>query len=347
MSINSKKPIAKYLKFKISGFFLCVAIIFFFQGCIKENILSVTIGSSEVTGNSVMLTGTVLNLNKNKPFKKGFCYNTSGNPTIDDDSVIDPNPGSTISAGLTDLKDMQQYYFKAFVEQNGELSYGEIQSFTTGKSWLNNDLSYETISDIDGNSYPVITINNRKWMAENLRTTRFSNGDLITNVNSDMQWIQTTSPAWCYPNNNASKNIPNGKFYNGYTATDNRNVCPTGWHVPTYIEWVNMLTFIDPNVINNPMENTAGGELKSIGNRFWTPPNTGAGNQTGFSATGADLRQDSSAFNQFGYGAYWWTSDLSGLVGQWHIELSTYNARANVDIFSPTMGLSVRCIQNQ
>lgn len=318
-----------------------------FQGCFKEKTQVITLGKSEVNGNSVRISGAALYLNTNKPYKKGFCYNTSGNPTIDDNSVIDSNPGNTISIVLSELNDIQKYYFKAFVEQNGELFYGECQTFTTGKSWLNNTLSYESVSDIDGNSYPVITINNRKWMAENLRTTKFSNGDLIANITSDMQWIQTTIPAWCYPNNDAEKNIPNGKFYNGYTVTDNRNVCPNGWHVPTYGEWVDLLISIDPNVINNPMENMAGAELKSAGTRFWIPPNNGAGNQTGFSATGADYRQDSSAFNQYGFGAYWWTADLSGLVGQWHVELSTYNSKANLEVFGPSMGLSVRCIQNQ
>jgi uncharacterized protein (TIGR02145 family) len=347
MSQFSKYSIFLFSKLKLFIFIICNAQLLLLHGCKKEKIEAITLGKSEVKGNSVTLLGITLNLNLTKTYKKGFCYANTENPTIEDNVLLDNNSGNRIIVELTDLEDIQQYYFRAFVEQNGELSYGTNMSFITGKSWLNNNMQYESISDIDNNSYPVITINNRKWMAENLRTTRFSNGDLIANIQSDLQWSQTTSPAWCFQNNDESKNIPNGKFYNGYAVTDNRNICPAGWHVPTYNEWVQMLISIDSNVINNPIENEAGAELKSTGTRFWSPPNTGGANQTGFSATGADYRQDSGAINQHGYGAYWWSADLSGLTGQWLVELSTYNTRANLDVFAPSMGLSVRCIQNQ
>ena len=56
---------------------------------------------------------------------------------------------------------------------------------------------FSNISDIEGNNYPVIIIGSQWWMAENLRTATYSNGDLIPNITEDAAWEQLNTGAWC------------------------------------------------------------------------------------------------------------------------------------------------------
>ncbi len=88
------------------------------------------------------------------------------------------------------------------------------------------------VTDVDGNNYPTININGQEWMAENLRTTKYSNEDSIIRIINGLEWVSTTNGAWTYYNNADSLNFPYGKLYNWYTINDSRNVCPSGWRVP-------------------------------------------------------------------------------------------------------------------
>lgn len=94
----------------------------------------------------------------------------------------------------------------------------------------------EIVIDIDGNRYETIKIGNSIWFASNLKTTRFSNGDKITNIKDDENWKKNDGPAYCIFNNDM-KNYDFGCLYNLYTIIDKRNICPKGWHVATGDDW--------------------------------------------------------------------------------------------------------------
>ena len=95
------------------------------------------------------------------------------------------------------------------------------------------------VKDIDGNSYKIVKIGNQKWFSEDLKTTRFSNGDKIPDLTSN--WISMSDkaindplineahPAMCYYDGDKTLT----PLYNGYVAVDSRNACPTGFRVPT------------------------------------------------------------------------------------------------------------------
>ena len=90
----------------------------------------------------------------------------------------------------------------------------------------------QTVTDIDGNIYNTITLGTQIWTKENLKTTRFSNGDLIATTSLPINNDSTSIFQWSY--NQDSLNIPvYGRLYTWYAVTDNRNVSPTGWHVPS------------------------------------------------------------------------------------------------------------------
>ena len=96
-----------------------------------------------------------------------------------------------------------------------------------------------TITDIDGNEYEIVEIGTQWWMAENLKVTRYNNGDLIGTTNPatlDLSEVvyEGGKPKyqWAY-NGTESNAFIYGRLYTWFAITDPRGVCPTGWHVPT------------------------------------------------------------------------------------------------------------------
>lgn len=132
------------------------------------------------------------------------------------------------------------------------------------------------VTDIDGNTYQTIIINGQEWMAENLRTTKYADGDPIPNVTDANQWSNLTTGAWAHYNNDSQYENPYGKLYNGYTISDPRNVCPTDWHISTDAEYSLLSDYLGG-------QGVAGGKMKSIDSQYWSGLNLYATNESGFS----------------------------------------------------------------
>ena len=103
------------------------------------------------------------------------------------------------------------------------------------------------ITDAEGNSYKTVYIGTQQWMGENLKTSKYSDGTTIPNI-TDNTWQNNTTGAWAYYNNDAANNAKYGKLYNWYavspTTNGNKNICPTGWHVPTDAEWTVLTDYL-------------------------------------------------------------------------------------------------------
>lgn len=112
----------------------------------------------------------------------------------------------------------------------------------------------EIVRDIDGNEYSTININGRVWLASNLKTTKFSNGDPIPNLLKDSEWKNNNGPAYCIFNN-SMKNFEFGCLYNLEAIIDKRNICPKGWHVPTKEETIWNQKFNREKILNHVLFN--------------------------------------------------------------------------------------------
>lgn len=199
-----------------------------------------------------------------------------------------------------------------------------------------------TVTDIDGNVYNVVTIGNQCWMKENLKTTRYRNGDLIPLGLSDTQWENTNSGACDFYNNNAQYNNPYGKLYNGYAMADQRGLCPTGWHVASENDWNSMV-----NILGG--DNIAGGKMKLVGDLqsgtgFWQAPNTGATNSSGFSGPPGGYRNPNGSYSQIGNQGYWWTPSSTNFGAIIFLEYNSGNATVGGAV--PNVGFSVRCVKD-
>jgi uncharacterized protein (TIGR02145 family) len=209
------------------------------------------------------------------------------------------------------------------------------------KDWLNPALTYGSVTDIDGNTYATIEIGTQLWMAENLRTTRYRNGDPIPEVKGDDQWTGLTTGAWAHYENDPKYEVPYGKVYNWYTVKDPRKVCPTGWHVPTDAEW----TTLTDHLGGEDYAGGTGGKLKS--KTSWNAPNTGATNASGFSGLpGGNRNDDDGFFGNLGKFGYWWSASESGAELAWYRYLDYFYVGINRLNYYKRNGFSVRCLRD-
>ncbi len=169
---------------------------------------------------------------------------------------------------------------------------------------FNPNLTYGTMTDQEGNVYKTITIGTQTWMAENLRTTKYRNGDPVPNVPDSATWHNLTTGAYCNYYNDAGNVATYGRIYNWYTVSDPRKITPAGWHVPTIDEWHALYDFLGGDSV-------AGGKLKETGTTHWQSPNAGATNETGFTALPGGMRPFVPGWRDFigiGYEGFWWSS---------------------------------------
>jgi uncharacterized protein (TIGR02145 family) len=202
------------------------------------------------------------------------------------------------------------------------------------------NIAAQTVTDADGNIYSTVSIGNQVWLGENLRTTKFSNNDPIAMVLDSAQWPVQTAAAYCYYNNDSSYVNPYGNLYNWYTVNDARNVCPTGYHVPTAAEWADLVSFLGG-------ETVAGGKLKEQGFSHWLSPNTGADNSSNFTALPSGWRANNNGvYENLGYMCYLWASTLQTADDADIILLGHDSPACYASNSVKLTGLPIRCIQN-
>ena len=209
----------------------------------------------------------------------------------------------------------------------------------------NSESSEGTMEDIDGNIYRTIKIGKQTWMAENLRATTFKDGDPVPLVTDGSGWHNSSTPAFCWYNNDSGAySDPYGALYN-YHAINTGKLCPSGWRVPTLQDFQVMITALDPatNFVHHEVSTTAGGMLKVTGNSNWEGPNAEATNESGFSALPGGCRSwagNFSMMNAFGY--YGSTMNNSSLA----VRSATGSAFIRSSV-SGYVGVSVRCLKEQ
>jgi uncharacterized protein (TIGR02145 family) len=198
-----------------------------------------------------------------------------------------------------------------------------------------------TITDIDGNIYNTVTIGTQVWMKENLKVTKYCNGDLIgTTIPLTLFLGFETTPKyqWAYDGNEINVNTY-GRLYTWYAVTDSRNICPTGWHVPTLNEWHTLINYLGG-------QNIAGGKLKDRGLSHWRSPNTGATNVSNFTALPGGCRDYWGPFAYIGDMSFWWSSTETETNYVYSLNVYYYQTNVNIEARNKIYGISVRCIKD-
>lgn len=215
--------------------------------------------------------------------------------------------------------------------------------------------------DNDGNIFTTITIGTQVWMAENLKSTKYRNGDQIPNMRDNATWSdQYLHPnsaigGYCWYNDGTADKRIYGGFYNWYAVNDSRKIAPPGWHVPSDAEWTTLENYLIANGYNydgTTIENKIAKAMASstnwvvsanpgsIGNSDY--PNMR--NKSRFNAIPGGYRNYDGAFLNVGISDDWWstTADSTGVA--WFRNL--YNSYSDLyrDTYPMGAGFSVRCI---
>lgn len=205
------------------------------------------------------------------------------------------------------------------------------------------------IKDKDGNIYTSVTIGTQVWMVENLKTTKYKDGTAIPLVTSGFEWIDLTSPGYCFYENDPNYKDPYGALYNGYVVSTGK-LCPSGWHVPTDAEWHTLILHLDANAQYVPSggyeSQIAADKLKETGTSHWVSPNTGT-NEFGFTALGTGWRSSGSNFYNIKKGSVFWSATAGNEDDQlWSRAIYSNSAQVLYGSYTKIQGCSVRCIKD-
>lgn len=217
------------------------------------------------------------------------------------------------------------------------------------------NINAQTVSDIDGNVYNTVSIGTQIWMAENLKTTKYQNEDIIATTNHAPRLIgKKRKPKYQWAYEGKEVNVETyGRLYTWHVVTDSRNVCPTGWHVPSDAEWKILTDYLTNNAYG--YEGSGSDIGKSMASSFGWVTDTTAGtigndqannNSSGFTGFPGGYRYYDGSFSGIGFYIYWWstteyTSELAYNRGM-------HSSTSNVNRYGADKedGFSVRCLRD-
>jgi uncharacterized protein (TIGR02145 family) len=194
-----------------------------------------------------------------------------------------------ITIKLTGLTPLTTYHFRAVATNSAGTTTGEDEIFITLPSMP----PALPVTDIDGNVYQTVRIGNQVWMTRNLLTARFRNGDIIPTTDPlNLDITGEINPVYQWPAGGDTTYLNvYGRLYTGYAVNDSRQLCPTGFHVPSAAEFDVLVAFVGQADF-----------LKEAGSAHWNLPNSGT-NMVGFSAVGSGSRERTNfySFKDFCY----------------------------------------------
>ncbi len=309
-----------------------------------------TTGVTGISGPSALSGGNITADGGSTITSRGICWSTSPNPTTADDTTLNGTGIGSFTDYLTGLSANTTFYVRAYAINSAGTAYGNQQTFTTGNIFT----AGAGVTDIDGNVYPSVIIGTQEWMQQNLRVTHYANGDSINYLPFFPVWSTTsdTNHHWCWYADSSELDIPYGKYYNWYTATDYRNLCPAGWHLPAESDWATLVEYLDPNFPAGTSHVDVGLALTETGNTHWNYNgflNLYATNSSGFTA----LPTGSDGGSNLGICAYWWSSNLAFGENLFYLttgyDVTLTHGITEAYLFGvsvPSRGASIRCLKD-
>ncbi|MEC7477041.1 MAG: FISUMP domain-containing protein, partial [Bacteroidota bacterium] len=230
----------------------------------------------------------------------------------------DLNPADINLDGCVQLNDLLDL-LSAYGDCGGEES-----------AWqCGNPLEYQ------GYDYETVQIGEQCWVAENLRTENYKNGDFIPANLDNSEWTSTTSGATVFYGDDVFSLQAYGRLYNWHAVDDARSLCPNAWRIPSDGDWTVLTDFLGGSA-------TAGAQMKTTDG--WNGDGDGA-NSSGFSGVPGGSRASNGNFYLAGSSGYWWSATPYG-SSAWYRTVSYNDDSVNRNFAYHRNGYSVRCVQD-
>jgi uncharacterized protein (TIGR02145 family) len=338
--------------------------------CLKDSIntnpiqkpILITNTLTAITQTGVTTGGNITSDGGSAITARGVVWSTSPTPNISLSTKTTDGTGiGSFTSSITNLTPNANYYVRAYATNSAGTGYGNEISFTT-KADSTNVMGIPcsttpTVKDIDGNTYNTVQIGTQCWTKENLKVSKYNDGTTIPldtsggmggNGTGQTWTARTTGARTIYANDNTNLTTY-GYLYNWYAAkgistsgsSNYKNICPTGWHVPSDGELTTLTTYLGG-------ESVAGGKMKTIGTAYWTSPNLAATNESGFSALPGGFRDLVGSFLYIRVNAIFWSATENDNINAWYRYLYNYYGNVNRDynFTSKSVGASVRCLRD-
>ena len=315
-------------------------------------VLSVTTGTvTNITTTTATCSGNVTSDGGSSVTARGVCWSTSQNPTTSNSKTTNGTGLGTYTSNITGLSPNTTYYVRAYATNANGTAYGEQRTF---KSQQEQGSVFGSFTDSrDGNHYETVTIGSQVWMAENLAYLPSVVGP---ETGSEYDGYEAYPFYYVYGYDGASvataKATANyttyGVLYNWPAAI---TACPEGWHLPSDDEWKQLEMYLgmtqeEADETNGARGTDEGGKLKESGTDHWMFPNTGATNESGFTALPGGYRSSGGRFDSIGIYGRWWSSTEGSTDNAWSRYLGYNGSYVNRGNYGKGNGFSVRCLRD-
>jgi uncharacterized protein (TIGR02145 family) len=311
---------------------------------ISTTAVSSILSTSAISGGNISSTGNATITSS------GICWSTATLPTTaNSKTIVGGTTVGSFSNALTGLVANTKYYVRAYATNSVGTAYGTELFFTTSMQSTGSN-----ISDIEGTIYNTVTIGTQVWMAENLKTSKYNDGSVIPIITDASVWSNRTTAAVSDYNNTPSNSAIYGKLYNWY-AVNTSKICPSGWHVPSQVEWNSMESYLIANGFNydaTTVDNKIGKALTSTsGWSVSTFVGTVGYNQTSNNSSGLNLIPGPSCsydgtFGPIDYRADYWSSTTVGIDRAWGWSIHYQTSAGTWSDYYKNVGLPIRCLKD-
>lgn len=328
MTITELSPLSKYF---IRSYVTNEAGTVYSSNVTFTTLVAVSLSTSlaySVTGISAAFTATMGTAANFTITERGVCWSTSPNPLATGNKATSNIAGSVYTLNIENLAPNTTYFARAYLKSTEGYMYGNETSFRT---------LGEQVTDINGNKYNTLTIGSQTWMLENLKVTKYNNGDNIPGV-LQLNW-STANDAHGYLFDSGSNQVKYGNLYNFSAITDTRKIAPAGWRIPTQADWELLVNFLGSE---------AAWKLMSSNPYEWGFPDKTSANESRFNALSGGFRDNVGSDFSTGSQTLFWTSTASNnnQAMSFKLSISSIFASHELLLVNRKFGCYVRCIKN-